>query len=216
MIYNLNQNMNKHLVQKNNPESINGLLKKYLKKINLDHDDNLSSESIEKIFLLMREDFSKEELHLDDFSRLSHHLFKTLDYLTYEKGQNSPSDLNKILECAGNINLLVHAPNILLVGYLKAVYAYPNYKTQTLDEIIEEFQLPYPNLAVDSTLTPENASVRGYEWITDVMYDITAPEGTQDNLLDLIKIQGYKLGTPVTRMATYNHQGLYAPLTREK
>ncbi len=184
----------------------------YLKKVNLSENTNINSKQIEQIFILLRDDFKKSKLTFDDFSAISNHLYKQLGVLTYEKHEHSFSNLNKILECASDLNYLVRGPNKLLIGNLKAIFAYPHYKTQTLDEIIAEYTEEYPEFPIDNSLTPENAPLKGYEWISDVMYDLEAPEGTQDDIVDLIKIQGYKLGTPVTRMSAYNHQGLYAPL----
>lgn len=200
----------------NKSNKLGQLLQKYLDDFHIDKNHSLTPSEIESIFIKARDDFYEGIISLLELSVISKKLYALIDDLTYEKRTYTASNLNRILDIAGFTHFLLLSSSPALIGYLQALYAYPNYINRTLDQIIGDYLQPYPQLTVDSDLTPENASVKGYEWVCDVMYQIDAMEGTLDHLVNKVTIQGYKLGTPVTRLAANDHQGLYAPLGRNK
>jgi hypothetical protein len=67
---------------------------------------------------------------------------------------------------------------------------------------------------VDSTLTPQNAKERGYEYIDDVFYNVYSLNDAFYDILKLIKENGYKLGTPSHQNDFEFFYGLYAPIRR--
>lgn len=190
------------------------LLQQYLADFHIDNPDDLTPSEIESIFMKARDDFFNGTVSPFELSEASKDLYKIIDNLTYEKRTHTASNLNKILDVAGLIHFLLLNASPALVSHLQALYAYPNYVNKPLDEIIDKSLLPYPTLSVDKTLTPEDAPAKGYQWVADVMYQTDAMEGTLDQVVNKVTIQGYKLGTSVTRMAAENTQGLYAPLKK--
>lgn len=62
-------------------------------------------------------------------------------------------------------------------------------------------------IIIDQTLTPENATQIGYEWIQDVIYDPEAPAGVMSEIEELVE-SGHKLGQPAS--SAQNFVGLYA------
>ena len=63
----------------------------------------------------------------------------------------------------------------------------------------------------DLSLTPENASKLGYEYINDINYDLYALHHSLDDILKLIYTIDYKLGTPSQAYNFATFYGLYAP-----
>jgi hypothetical protein len=56
----------------------------------------------------------------------------------------------------------------------------------------------FHNWPIDETLTPGTAKERGYEWSHDVYYiDLLGEYGLAQEILELVKKYGYKLGSPV-------------------
>lgn len=69
---------------------------------------------------------------------------------------------------------------------------------------------------VDMTLNPENAPRRGYKYVDDVLYDVFAISDSINDILQLAKDNGYKLGIPSPHNDFDFFYGLYAPQKREK
>lgn len=67
-----------------------------------------------------------------------------------------------------------------------------------------------PELLIDLSLTPENAVKRGYEFDSQVIYDREAPFEAMEDIIDLVKKNGYKLGQPASDISKM--LGLYKPL----
>ncbi len=70
-------------------------------------------------------------------------------------------------------------------------------------------------LPIDENLTPENAISRGFEWVGNVAYDREAPLEEMKEIIELVDIEGHKLGHPLSKLASGILYGLYKPL-REK
>ncbi len=71
------------------------------------------------------------------------------------------------------------------------------------------------DLFIDESLTPENASLRGYEWIGDVIYDREAPFEAMEHIIHMVEKENYALGKSAGRMGRGIYQGLYAPIEEE-
>ncbi len=67
-------------------------------------------------------------------------------------------------------------------------------------------------ITIDQSLTPENASQFGYEWIQDVIYDPEAPQGAMSDIEELVE-SGHKLGQSVS--SAQNFAGLYKKIVVE-
>lgn len=63
---------------------------------------------------------------------------------------------------------------------------------------------------VDMTLTPENAHRRGYRYVDDVLYEVFALSDSINDILQLAKADGYKLGIPSPHNDFELFYGLYA------
>lgn len=65
---------------------------------------------------------------------------------------------------------------------------------------------------VDPTLTPANARQKGYKYIDDIIYDATKPNENIKDILELINIHGYRLGSPSETNQINPYFGLYMPI----
>jgi hypothetical protein len=72
---------------------------------------------------------------------------------------------------------------------------------------MNENNIPYAN---DSTLTPQNARVKGYKYIDDIVYNINST--AMQDIIKLIQQYGYKLGVPTQKDESNSFFGLYAPI----
>ena len=70
------------------------------------------------------------------------------------------------------------------------------------------------DLIFDPSLTPLNATEKGYEYIDDVIYDQLNPSETMIDILAFIREFHCKLGTPENTILGEQFFGLYIP-TRE-
>jgi len=70
-------------------------------------------------------------------------------------------------------------------------------------------------LPIDDSLTPENARSRGYEWEGNVAYDREAPLAEMQEIIELVDKEGYKLGHPLSKIASGILYGLYKSLQAE-
>lgn len=66
---------------------------------------------------------------------------------------------------------------------------------------------------VDKGLNPENCEGKGYEWIGDKIYDVSAPNIVNKEVFDFAR-KGYLIGQAAS-MATDIYVGVYAPLKTE-
>lgn len=67
-------------------------------------------------------------------------------------------------------------------------------------------------LEIDWTLKPENAKNRGYEWISDCIYDAEAPEEMMRDIFEM-KHEGYLFGEPANINTIRNgFVGVYKPI----
>ena len=70
-------------------------------------------------------------------------------------------------------------------------------------------------LPIDDSLTPENAGSQDYGWEGNVAYDREAPLEEMQEIIELVDKEGYKLGHPLSKMASGVLYGLYKPLREE-
>ncbi len=70
-------------------------------------------------------------------------------------------------------------------------------------------------LPIDDCLTPDNAPSQGFEWEGNVAYDREAPLKEMQEIIELVDKEGYKLGHPLSKMASGVLYGLYKPLREE-
>lgn len=69
---------------------------------------------------------------------------------------------------------------------------------------------------VDMTLTPENARKRGFKYIDDVLYEVFAISDSINDIFQLAKDQGCKLGIPSPQNDFEHFYGLYMPVDTVK
>ncbi len=69
---------------------------------------------------------------------------------------------------------------------------------------------------VDMTLTPQNAHRRVFKYVDDVLYDVFALSDSINDILQLAKDNGFKLGIPSPHNDFAFFYGLYAPQGKEK
>lgn len=60
---------------------------------------------------------------------------------------------------------------------------------------------------IDNQLTTENCEGKGYEWVGDVVYDVSAPDEVNDEVFEHLD-KGYVLGLAASR-GSENYVGLY-------
>lgn len=88
---------------------------------------------------------------------------------------------------------------------------HPKNQSETHVGIYKKIKL----LPVDSSLTPENAKNRGYEWTKDVIYDPEAPEEAMGDLFRSLD-EGFIFGEPANINTKQNgFIGLYRKIQQK-
>lgn len=69
-----------------------------------------------------------------------------------------------------------------------------------------------PEDVIDRTLSRQNATNRGYEYMGDVIYDMQRPSESMQDILKFCQEVGGKLGQPKQDDRSGQYFGLYMPL----